>query len=160
MKRKIFFDIETTGIDTTKDRIIAIGIAKDDEEPVILYNDNEKALLLKFDEIIEEKSLLIGWKIKQFDIPFVTMRSIVNNVKIKKPLYILDLAEFAEKYLLVRGQKPASTDFYRAFDIEHDSLGGVAVPILYQQKDIDRIIEHCRKDIIAIRKLYYRLGGE
>ena len=143
-------------------------MSKQDKEPIISVGE-EKYIIEEFLRYLKEiedkygKVVLVGWKIKNFDIPFVIMRSLVCNideklVKIFLGVKILDLAEVANKYLTINTQIPSSREFCEAFGIEYDKeITGADIPSLYKIGRIDRIVEHCRIDLFVIRELYKRL---
>jgi len=165
----VFYDIETTGTNTCRDKIIAIGFMSErDEEPIVSVGE-EKYIIGEFLRYLKEiedkygKVVLVGWKIKSFDVPFVVMRSLVNNIdksllEIFLRAKIHDLAEMADRYLTIDTQRPTSREFFGVFGIEHDEeILGSDVPSLYKVRKMDRIAEHCRRDIIAIKGLWERL---
>jgi len=166
----IFLDIETTGINTCKDKIIAIGVSyihSDAYYSNVIINHNENDVLNEFYRKLitlknKKYNTIIGWKIVKFDIPFILMRSIVNKIdynlfKVLRYFKVLDLAEVAEKYLVVKDQTVKSRDFFNVLEIEYDEMEGESIPHIYKVSALDRIEEHCNKDLKSIKELYDRL---
>ncbi len=115
--------------------------------------------------------LLCGHNAKEFDLPFIARRMIVNGIEIpnklnlfgKKPwevphLDTLELWKFGDykhftslklltKVLGVPSPKG---------DIDGSQVGHV----YYVEKDIDRIVTYCEKDVIAVAQVFLRLRRE
>ncbi len=115
--------------------------------------------------------LLCGHNAKEFDIPFIARRMIINQIAIpsklnlfgKKPwevphLDTLELWKFGDykhftslKLLTKILGIPSSKG-----DIDGSQVGYV----YYVEKDIDRIITYCEKDVIAVAQVFLRLRRE
>jgi uncharacterized protein YprB with RNaseH-like and TPR domain len=115
--------------------------------------------------------VLCGHNAKEFDLPFITRRMIINSVQIpdklnlfgKKPwevphLDTLELWKFGDykhftslklltKVLGIPSPKG---------DIDGSEVGRV----FYIEKDIDRIVTYCEKDVIAVAQVFLRLRRE
>ena len=115
--------------------------------------------------------LLCGHNAKEFDIPFIARRMIINAIQIpnklnlfgKKPWEIphldtLELWKFGDykhftslklltKILGIPSPKA---------DIDGSQVGHV----YYVEKDIDRIVTYCEKDTIAVAQVFLRLRRE
>ena len=74
--KRVYLDIETLGLEPKKDRIIAIGIYEDGQEPILLINTDEARLLQDAINQLEHiaPKLLIGHNHIEFDIPFIMER--------------------------------------------------------------------------------------
>src|SRR6476620_8906922 len=115
--------------------------------------------------------LLCGHNAKEFDIPFIARRMIINQIAIpnklnlfgKKPWEIphldtLELWKFGDykhftslKLLTKILGIPTSKD-----DID----GSQVAHVFYVEKDIDRIITYCEKDVIAVAQVFLRFRKE
>ena len=137
----------------------------------------EEAQLLKdFNNLLNNhfngpQHLLCGHNAKEFDIPFLARRMIINQIPIpdklnlfgKKPWEIphldtLELWKFGDykhftslklmcKVLGIPSPKG---------DIDGSQVGHV----FYVEKDIDRIVTYCEKDTIAVAQIFLRLRRE
>jgi len=143
---------------------------------VTSFFGEEKKLLHDFNNLInnhfsQPQHLLCGHNAKEFDLPFIARRMIINQVAIpnklnlfgKKPwevphLDTLELWKFGDykhftslKLLTKVLGIPSSKG-----DIDGSQVGYV----FYVEKDIDRIITYCEKDVIAVAQVFLRLRRE
>ncbi|WP_333693316.1 3'-5' exonuclease [Flavobacterium sp.] len=115
--------------------------------------------------------LLCGHNSKEFDFPFLARRIIINQLQMpaklnlfgKKPWEIphLDTLElwkfgdykhFTSLRLLTKVLKiPSPKDDIDGSEVAH---------VYYVEKDIDRIITYCEKDVIAVAQVILRLRNE
>ncbi len=141
-----------------------------------LVNDNEKALLNDFCRILERFSQqhkevrFCGHNIKEFDIPFMCRRMIINGIPLpafmqyqgKKPWEInhLDTMElwrfgdyknFTSLSLLaaVLGIPSPKTDLD----------GSMVATTYWVDKDLPRIGSYCLQDVYTSAKVYLKLAG-
>ncbi|OYQ45362.1 3'-5' exonuclease [Flavobacterium aurantiibacter] len=112
-----------------------------------------------------------GHNIKEFDLPFLCRRFLINGIKLpeklqffgKKPWEIahidtLDLWKFGDfkhytslKLLTAVLGIPSSKD---------DISGADVANVFYRENDIDRIILYCEKDVVACAQVLLRLRNE
>ena len=119
----------------------------------------------------QPQHILCGHNAKEFDFPFIARRMIINQIPIpqklnlfgKKPWEVahLDTMElwkfgdyktFTSLKLLTKVLGIASPKD----DIDGSQVGHV----FYVEKDIDRIITYCEKDVIAVAQVLLRLRRE
>lgn len=154
---KIIFDIETTGLNPALDRIIVIGY-KVDEQPIKIIEGNEKDILQNFFKIVRsQKSVyLIGFVIS-FDINFIRIRAILNNIK---PINFNTIQNIDLRKVLIGDSRLHGKlgDYGKALGIEkHNGINGELVPILFQEGKIDLIKKYCETDVKITSMLYNRL---
>ena len=147
------------------------------------YGEDEKKILTDFKATLEkpkqkdnaESGLyferLCGHNSKEFDIPYVARRMLVNGIKLPT---LLDIA----------GKKPwevnhlDTMDLWRFGDYKHysslallthlfgiptqndDINGSQVAEVYYKEKNYKRIAEYCAKDVKATTQLYLRLISE
>lgn len=119
----------------------------------------------------QPQHILCGHNAKEFDFPFIARRMIINGIAIppklnlfgKKPwevphLDTLELWKFGDfkhftslKLLTNILHIPSPKD-----DIDGSQVGHV----YYVEKDIDRIIHYCEKDVIAVAQILLRFRRE
>lgn len=137
----------------------------------------EEATILKdFNNLLnnhfnQAQHLLCGHNIKEFDIPFLARRMIINNITIpnklnlfgKKPWEILhldtlELWKFGDykHYTSLKLMCKVLGIPSPKGDIDGSQVGQV----YYVGKDIDRIITYCEKDTIAVAQIFLRLRQE
>lgn len=143
---------------------------------VTSFFGEEPKLLKDFNNLLNNhfngpQHLLCGHNAKEFDIPFLARRMIINGIAIpdklnlfgKKPWEIahldtLELWKFGDykhftslklmcKVLGIPSPKG---------DIDGSQVGHV----FYVEKDIDRIVTYCEKDTIAVAQIFLRLRRE
>jgi uncharacterized protein YprB with RNaseH-like and TPR domain len=143
---------------------------------VTSFFGEEKKILHDFSNLMnnhfnQPQHVLCGHNAKEFDIPFIARRMIINQVPIpnklnlfgKKPwevphLDTLELWKFGDykhftslKLLTKVLGIPSSKG-----DIDGSQVGHV----FYVEKDIDRIVIYCEKDVIAVAQVFLRLRRE
>lgn len=140
-----------------------------------IAGDSEREILVEFIKTVEKLSVsrplqFCGHNIKEFDIPFICRRILVNklrlpsaiNVSGKKPWEVpfidtLELWRFGDykgytslKLLVEILDIPTPKD-----DID----GSQVAEVYYKQGDLRRICIYCQKDVLATVRLYQRLTG-
>ncbi len=143
-------------------KIIAIGLKKKDSEPVVLVGGDEAELLAEFwKEIAKSKSLstkLVGFNIKDFDIPFLVTRSFVANVEIV-PFTLKEIVDIREKLAAykfgnIRGKLK---EFGSFLSIDKADMDGAMVAEEYWKGNTARIAKYLRKDLEITETVYQRL---
>jgi len=137
--------------------------------------DNEKLLLSNFVELIvkfctTKEQTLCGHNIKEFDIPYICRRLLINGLNLppifqisgKKPWEIsfidtLELWKFGD-YKNYTALKLLTAVF--GIPTPKDDIDGSQVAhVFYKEKDIDRISLYCQKDVLATAQVFLRLNG-
>ncbi len=143
-------------------KIIAIGLKKKDSEPIVLMGNDEPGLLAEFwKEIGKSKTLstkLVGFNIKDFDIPFLVTRSFINNVEIV-PFFLKEIIDIREKLSAykfgnIRGKLKEFADF---LSIDKADMDGAMVAEEYWKGNTARLAEYLRKDLEITEAVYQRL---
>ena len=136
---------------------------------------DEKLLLTDFIQLIlkfctTKEQTLCGHNIKEFDIPFICRRLLINGLQLppiflisgKKPWEIsfidtLELWKFGD-YKNYTALKLLTAVF--GIPTPKDDIDGSQVAhVFYKEKDIDRISLYCQKDVIATAQVFLRLNG-
>jgi uncharacterized protein YprB with RNaseH-like and TPR domain len=139
------------------------------------YGDGEKILLEEFSGLLNRhyntpQHLLCGHNGKEFDFPYIARRMLVNGLPLPQ---ILDL----------QGKKPweiqhlDTMDLWRFGDYKHytslsllttifkipspkdDIDGSMVGDIYWKEKDLERIVEYCQKDTLAVAQILLRYMG-
>jgi uncharacterized protein YprB with RNaseH-like and TPR domain len=143
---------------------------------VTSFFGEEKNILHDFSNLLNNhfnfaQHVICGHNAKEFDIPFIARRMIINQMNLpqklnlfgKKPWEIphldtLELWKFGDyknftslKLLTKILGIPSSKG-----DIDGSQVGHV----YYVEKDIDRIVTYCEKDVIAVAQVFLRLRRE
>lgn len=143
---------------------------------VTSFFGEEKQLLNDFCNLLNNhfskpEHLLCGHNAKEFDFPFIARRMIINGIKIpeklnlfgKKPwevahLDTLELWKFGD-YKHYTSLK-LLTNILNIPSPKDDIDGSQVAEVYYVEKDIDRIIRYCEKDVIAVAQILLRLKRE
>ena len=143
---------------------------------VTSFFGDEKKILRDFSNLLDNhfgqaQHILCGHNAKEFDFPFIARRMIINQVKIpnklnlfgKKPWEIphldtMELWKFGDfkhytslKLMAKILEMPSPKDDISGSDVGH---------VYYVEKDIDRIITYCEKDVIAVAQILLRFRRE
>ena len=136
--------------------------------------DDEVLILQEFAQLINEnwttkEHTFCGHNIKEFDIPYICRRMIINNITIPK-------------LLNVGGKKPWEVSFFDTLELWKfgdkksytslkllDAVLGIAAPkddidgsqvaqVYYSEKNMERISTYCQKDVLATAQVFLRLN--
>ena len=143
---------------------------------VTSFFGEEKKLLNDFNNLVNNhfnlsQHVLCGHNAKEFDIPFLARRMIINQVAIpnklnlfgKKPWEIphldtLELWKFGD-YKHFTSLK-LLTKILGITSSKGDIDGSQVGQVFYIEKDIDRIVTYCEKDVIAVAQVFLRFRRE
>ena len=138
--------------------------------------DDEAKLLCDFalmasKFLVSFQHYVCGHNIKEFDIPFICRRMLVNGISIPNALD-------------VSGKKPWETSFIDTLELwkfgdfknytslklltaifgiptpKDDIDGSLVASVYYNEQDVSRISLYCEKDVVATAQVYLRLCGE
>lgn len=137
-------------------------------------SDNEADLLKGFSELLSQyynnpnKYFLCGHNIKEFDIPYVCRRMVVNSLPFPRMLDIAGKKPWETKHLLDTmelwkfGDRKSYTSLKLlaatlGFPSPKDDIDGSMVGrVFWEEQDIDRIAHYCEKDVLATAQLFLR----
>lgn len=141
------------------------------------FGDDEALLLTEFAEMLRKfkssnsEVQLCAHNGKEFDFPYIARRMLINNIKLPK---ILDIA----------GKKPWEVMFLDTMELwkfgdyknytslnllthlfniptpKDDINGSMVAEVYWKEKDLQRIVKYCEKDVLAIAQLLLRYKGE
>jgi DNA polymerase elongation subunit (family B) len=141
------------------------------------YGDDEKQLLEKFCAAINkgftdaERFHFCGHNIREFDIPFLCRRMLINRLVLpdifdisgKRPWEMQDVDTLQ---LWKFGDYKSYTSLKLLAEIfglptPKDNIEGKDVCRIYwQEKNLKRIVEYCGKDVVTVARLLFRFKGE
>ncbi len=160
---------------------ISVGIFVMNQSPFTFrlksyYGDDETILLSEFigmlNSLSQKKNILLcAHNGKEFDFPYIARRSLINGLRLpgildiagKKPwevnhLDTLELWKFGDyknytslNLLMAAFNIPSPKD-----DID----GSMVATVYWQDKNLERIVRYCEKDVVAIARLFMRYKGE
>lgn len=147
-------------------RVIVVGMHNPDTgQSRILAAHDERETIAEFWELVKPYGLHITFNGKQFDFPYLQMRSAVLGLKpsvrletrrfTRQPHY--DVREvLSHNYL----QRHGSLDFFcELFGIPtpKSALSGDQVGDAYREGRLDEIAAYCERDVVATAALYERI---
>jgi len=138
-------------------------------------SDDEKIILKNFSDLISKfcsskDNMLCGHNIKEFDIPYICRRMLINGLELppvfqisgKKPwennfLDTLELWKFGD----YKNYTPLKllTAVFGIPTPKDDIDGSQVAQVYYHEKDIERIAMYCTKDVVATAQFFLRING-
>jgi DNA polymerase elongation subunit (family B) len=140
------------------------------------YGHNEKELLAGFTDLVEKFSAknprfqFAGHNIKEFDIPYICRRAVINSLPLPVPLQIHQYKPW-ELPLLDTLQLWRFGDFknYTSLKLlaavlgiptpKDDIDGSMVGQVYWNEQDLPRIVEYCQKDVLTVGQLLLRFKG-
>jgi uncharacterized protein YprB with RNaseH-like and TPR domain len=162
LKDPIYLDIETTSLDADSGIIVAIGYARGNTKPKIMFlkkHDYEQKMINDIFEIINEKTV-ITFNGNLFDIPFLIARSLKYDILIPH-INTLDLYAWSKKYLRLQSRRFHEICMF--LNIEHEEISGKEVNELFikaisgNNSAKQRIINHLNQDIKALQLFHLKI---
>ena len=143
---------------------------------VTSFFGEEKKILKDFNNLLSNHfnqpfHLLCGHNAKEFDIPFLARRMIINQIAIPEKLNLFGKKPWEIPHL-------DTLELWKFGDYKHftslklltkilgipspkgDIDGSQVANVYYVEKDIDRIVTYCEKDTIAVAQIFLRLRRE
>ena len=151
----------------------------DSKEPLLrlksFANHMEASLLEDFCELLAkhfnspDKFALCGHNIREFDIPYICRRILVNQLPFPRMLDIAGRKPWETKHLLDTMEMWKFGDYKNytslrllaaifGFPSPKDDMDGSEVAGVYwEERDLDRIAAYCEKDVLATVQLYLKM---
>jgi uncharacterized protein YprB with RNaseH-like and TPR domain len=143
---------------------------------VTSFFGEEKKILNDFTNLLNNhfnltQHVLCGHNAKEFDIPFIARRMIINQMAIPNKLNLFGKKPWEISHL-------DTLELWKFGDYKHftslrlltkildipsskgDIDGSQVAKVYYVDKDIDRIVTYCEKDVIAVAQIFLRLRRE
>ncbi|HKO80784.1 MAG TPA: ribonuclease H-like domain-containing protein [Chitinophagaceae bacterium] len=150
-----------------------------DQKKIVLKSfagDNEQLLLHEFAEMLKkwsgtEPRFLCGHNGKEFDFPYLCRRMIINNIPIPSILNISGKKPWEVNHLDTMDLwKFGDFKSYTSLNLLAHSLG-ITTPkddidgsmvweVYWKDKNLDRIITYCQKDVVTVAQVLLRMMGE
>ena len=143
---------------------------------VTSFFGDEIQLLKDFNNLLNNhfsgpQYVLCGHNSKEFDIPFIARRMIINSISLSSKLNLFGKKPWEIPYL-------DTMELWKFGDFKHftslkllskilgiptskDDIDGSQVgEVFYKEKDIDRIVTYCEKDVVAVAQVILRFRNE
>ncbi len=140
------------------------------------YHDDEETLLKQFKRLLEDHyntpyHVLCGHNSKEFDIPYICRRMLINGLALPNILQISgkkpwEINHIDTMELWKFGDYKSYTSLsllchVMGIPTPKDDISGADVArVYYEENDLQRIMVYCEKDVVALIQLYLRLQGE
>jgi len=173
---------ERAGIFSEFAKVVCIGFGSIHQDDGLkmrlksLVNDNEKVLLTDFCEVLAKFTThykdmrFCGHNIKEFDIPFLCRRMIINGMPLpecmdvsgKKPWEVAHL-DTMEMWRF--GDHKNFTSLSLLAEVlgipspKSDMDGSKVANVYWNEKDLARIGSYCLQDVLTSARVYLRLKG-
>jgi DNA polymerase elongation subunit (family B) len=162
-------------------KIVCIGlgyIAQQNDLDIVrlksIQNDDEKALLEEFCELLtqfekQHKDFqFCGHNIKEFDIPYICRRLIVNGIKLPSSLDIAGMKPWQINHLdTLELWRFGDYKSYISLDLlatilqvptsKSDIDGSQVAEVYWKEKDLPRIASYCLKDVYTTTLVFLKL---
>ena len=143
---------------------------------VTSFHGNEKQVLKDFKSLLEThfnqpQHLLCAHNGKEFDFPYISRRMIIHGLQIPSKLNLMGKKPWEVPHL-------DTMELWRFGDYKHftslklltnvlnipspkdDIDGSMVRDVYYRDKNIDKIITYCEKDVVAVAQILLRLKGD
>jgi uncharacterized protein YprB with RNaseH-like and TPR domain len=138
--------------------------------------DDEKFLLQQFNEMLNkwvlgEPKYLCAHNGKEFDFPYLCRRMIINGLGIPALLNISGKKPWEVSHLdTLELWKFGDFKSYTSLALLAQSLG-IATPkddidgskvwkVYWEEKNLQRIVDYCQKDVVTVAQILLRMNGE
>lgn len=136
----------------------------------------EQSILEEFSQLITDhffnsSFIFCGHNIKEFDIPYICRRMLINGIKIPEKIQLFGRKPWEVPHL-------DTLELWKFGDFKHftslkllthvlnipspkgDIDGSEVRNVYYNDKDIIRIKEYCERDVVAVAQIFLRLRNE
>ncbi len=152
-------------IETEKLLVLFLGKTEDsfnDSENNIKYRAFSEPELIKiFWEQVAKSNQLISFNGKNFDLPFITIRSAIHQIKPTKNFhkkYRKNHIDLLDEFTFYGKIRKFNFDFYcKSFGIKSPKtidVNGMKINELFYNDEVKKIAEYCAKDVKATFELY------
>tara|TARA_R110002074_G_scaffold217355_3_gene387757 strand:- start:2184 stop:2948 length:765 start_codon:yes stop_codon:yes gene_type:complete len=174
---------ERAGIWAEFGKIICISVAyfteKDSQRNLRVTSfsgDDEKQILVDFKKLLDTHfnkafHVLCAHNGKEFDFPYIARRMIVHQIELPSKLNLFGKKPWEVPHLdTMELWKFGDYKHYSSLQLlttilgipspKDDIDGSEVANVYYKEKDLDRIVNYCEKDTIAVAQLLMRFNNE
>ncbi len=157
----ILFDIETTGLNPVRDKVLTVQLKHDGK--IVMWklweeNDETKIIEKFFDYIKNSNEKIVGYNISRFDVNFLLARMLMNKKLTDNLLKLVDSKNWVE---LTEFQKNnhGLDNWLKELSIPRKSpVTGRHIPTLFELKQYDKIVEHAIDDLVVCEEIIKKLN--
>lgn len=136
----------------------------------------EKQLLEEFNDLVKTHFsnpafVFCGHNIKEFDIPYMCRRMLINGINIPEKLQLFGRKPWEIPHLdTLELWKFGDYKHYTSLKLlthvlnipspKEDIDGSEVRDVYYNEKNIDRIAKYCERDVVAVAQIFLRMRNE
>ena len=136
----------------------------------------EKQLLVEFNDLVKTHFsnpafVFCGHNIKEFDIPYMCRRMLINGINIPEKLQLFGRKPWEIPHLdTLELWKFGDYKHYTSLKLlthvlnipspKEDIDGSEVCNVYYNEKDIERIAKYCERDVVAVAQIFLRMRNE
>ena len=136
----------------------------------------EKQLLEEFNDLVKTHFsnpafVFCGHNIKEFDIPYICRRMLINGINIPEKLQLFGRKPWEIPHLdTLELWKFGDYKHYTSLKLlthvlnipspKEDIDGSEVRNVYYNEKNIDRIAKYCERDVVAVAQIFLRMRNE
>jgi 3'-5' exonuclease len=140
------------------------------------FGEDEKKLLSDFNEMVNKLSVkreieLCAHNGREFDYPYIARRTLINELKLPSIFDIAGKRPWEVKHLdTMELWKFGDYKHYTSLELlagifgiaspKSDIDGSQIASVYWHDKDLPRIVEYCRRDVLTVAQLILRYKGE
>jgi len=166
------------GIYSEFSRVLCIGFGYYRQKKYYINTfagDNETQILAQFSELLKQSfntdnHVLCAHNGKEFDFPFLCRRYLINSLPLPRVLQLQGKKPWEIKHI-------DTMELWKFGDIKNftslnllahvfgipspkdDMDGSMVGKTYYEDKDLPRIVNYCKKDVITLTRVYNRFAG-
>lgn len=163
--------VNKTALDGAFGEIVVIGVAINDEAPMLFYRedwqaeDRETDILTRFNDYLREHAnksttapQFIGHNITKFDDRFIFQRSVINGVKPYQTANRQNTYDTMTEWAGY-GNTVSLDKLCKVLSVEQKGeIDGSKVWQAVQDGRINEVAEYCAKDVERVRQIYKRMN--
>jgi uncharacterized protein YprB with RNaseH-like and TPR domain len=136
----------------------------------------EIQLLKAFKELLElhfngPRHLLCGYNAKEFDFPFIARRMLIHQISLQQSLQLFNKKPWEVPHLdTLHLWRFGNFKHYTSLKLmahvlgipspKDDIDGSQVASVFYQEKNLERIITYCEKDVLTVAQVFLKLRSE
>ncbi|MDL1913872.1 MAG: 3'-5' exonuclease [Bergeyella sp.] len=173
------FYLERGGIMAEFGKIICISVGKTVNNNSLriktFYHENEEVLLREFGEIFNKPCLknviLCAHNGKEFDFPWISRRFLINGMRPPQPFQLYGKKPWEVPHLdTMELWKFGDYKSFVSLDLlayilgvpspKEDIDGSLVSSVYYKERDLEKIVKYCEKDVLTLANVFRRLRQE
>ena len=161
--------------------VIAVGYLRKKQETgytliiKAISNDDESKILTRFNEFLKQyfnsqEHYLCAHNGREFDFPYIARRMLINGIKPAPILDLQGLKPWEVRHLdTMQMWKFGDYKHYTSLDLlteifginspKQDIDGSQVADVYWKEKNLKRIEEYCKRDVVALVQVFMRLNS-